>query len=311
MSPLIYKVMGVTRQSSDTREKGIYKVTVVGSIANALLLVLKFVAGIVGNSAAMIADAVHSLSDFVTDIIVVVFVRISNKPEDKGHDYGHGKYETLATLIIGVILFFVGLGIFWNGATAIYGVLNGELIESPGMIAFVAAIVSIVIKEVLYRYTVAKGKHLDSKSVIANAWHHRSDAFSSIGTAVGIGGAILLGDKWVILDPVAAVIVSFFICKVAVQLAIPCFEELLEKSLPEETEHKIIEILQDFPEVSDPHHLRTRRIGNYCAVEVHIRMEGSTPLTEAHDTASAIEARIKALLGPSTLVSIHLEPRKR
>ena len=275
--------MGVTRQSSDTREKGIYKVTVVGSIANALLLVLKFVAGIVGNSAAMIADAVHSLSDFVTDIIVVVFVRISNKPEDKGHDYGHGKYETLATLIIGVILFFVGLGIFWNGATAIYGVLNGDVIESPGMIAFVAAIVSIVIKEVLYRYTVAKG----------------------------IGGAILLGDKWVILDPVAAVIVSFFICKVAVQLAIPCFEELLEKSLPEETEHKIIEILQDFPEVSDPHHLRTRRIGNYCAVEVHIRMEGSTPLTEAHDTASAIEARIKALLGPSTLVSIHLEPRKR
>ena len=148
--------MGVIRQSSDTREKGIYKVTVVGSIANALLVVLKFVAGIVGNSAAMIADAVHSLSDFVTDIIVVVFVRISNKPEDKGHDYGHGKYETLATLIIGVILFFVGLGIFWNGATAIYGVLNGELIESPGMIAFVAAVVSIVIKEVLYRYTVAK-----------------------------------------------------------------------------------------------------------------------------------------------------------
>lgn len=299
------------KRSPDMREKGICKVTVVGSVTNALLLVLKFVAGILGNSAAMIADAVHSLSDFVTDIIVIVFVRISNKPEDKEHDYGHGKFETLATLIIGVILFFVGLGIFWNGASAIYGVFNGQKIESPGMIAFWAAVVSIVLKEILYRYTIAEGKRLDSQSVVANAWHHRSDALSSIGTAIGIGGAILLGDKWVILDPIAAVVVSFFICKVAVQLAIPCFEELLEKSLPEETEHDILRILQDFPEVSDPHHLRTRRIGNYCAVEVHIRMDGGTPLTEAHDTASAIESRIKEMLGPSTLVSIHLEPRKR
>lgn len=298
-------------QAPDAREKGIYKVTVVGSIVNALLLVLKFVAGIVGNSAAMIADAVHSLSDFVTDIIVIVFVRISNKPEDKEHDYGHGKYETLATLMIGVILFFVGLGIFWNGASAIYGVFNGRQIESPGMIAFWAAVVSIVLKEALYHYTIIRGRKLCSQSVVANAWHHRSDAFSSIGTAVGIGGAILLGDRWVILDPIAAVVVSFFICKVAVQLALPCLEELLEKSLPEETERDILSILQDFPEVSDPHHLRTRRIGNYCAVEVHIRMDGSTPLSEAHDTASAIESRIRNLLGPSTIVSIHLEPRKR
>lgn len=303
--------MRVAGQAPDAREKGIYKVTVVGSMMNALLLVLKFVAGIIGNSAAMIADAVHSLSDFVTDIIVIVFVRISNKPEDKKHDYGHGKYETLATLMIGVILFFVGLGIFWNGASAIYGVFNGRQIESPGMIAFWAAVASIVLKEALYHYTILRGRKLGSQSVIANAWHHRSDAFSSIGTAVGIGGAILLGDKWVILDPIAAVVVSFFICKVAVQLAVPCFEELLEKSLPEETERDILNILQDFPEVSDPHHLRTRRIGNYCAVEVHIRMDGNTPLSEAHDTASAIEARIKNLLGPSTIVSIHLEPRKR
>lgn len=303
--------MRVAGQAPDAREKGIYKVTVMGSMMNALLLVLKFVAGIIGNSAAMIADAVHSLSDFVTDIIVIVFVRISNKPEDKKHDYGHGKYETLATLMIGVILFFVGLGIFWNGASAIYGVFNGRQIESPGMIAFWAAVASIVLKEALYHYTILRGRKLGSQSVIANAWHHRSDAFSSIGTAVGIGGAILLGDKWVILDPIAAVVVSFFICKVAVQLAVPCFEELLEKSLPEETERDILNILQDFPEVSDPHHLRTRRIGNYCAVEVHIRMEGNTPLSEAHDTASAIEARIKNLLGPSTIVSIHLEPRKR
>lgn len=294
----------------ETRENGIYKVTLAGSLVNVLLLVMKFVAGVAGNSAAMIADAVHSLSDFITDVIVVAFVRISSKPEDKGHDYGHGKYETLATLLIGIILFFVGLGIFWNGASTVYGICYGRQIESPGMIAFWIALVSILLKETLYHYTVIRGRQLGSQTVLANAWHHRSDAFSSIGTAAGIGGAILLGDKWVILDPIAAVVVSLFICKVAVDLVVPCFEELLEKSLSEETEHDILGILHDFPQVSDPHHLRTRRIGNYCAVEVHIRMDGNTPLTQAHDAASAIELRIKELLGPSTIVSIHIEPCK-
>lgn len=304
-------IMNSVKNKADGRERGIYIVTAVGSAVNALLLVLKFMAGILGNSAAMIADAVHSLSDFITDIIVIVFVRISSKPEDKEHDYGHGKYETLATLLIGVILFFVGLGIFWNGASAIYAVIfRGEQLESPGMVALVAALVSIALKEALYHYTIARGRKLGSQSVIANAWHHRSDAFSSIGTAAGIGGAIFLGDKWTILDPVAAVAVSFFICKVAVQLVMPCFGELLEKSLPEETEREILRIIKEFPEVSDPHHLRTRRIGNYCAVEVHLRMDGDTPLVKAHDTATAIETRIKTLLGPSTLVSIHLEPVK-
>lgn len=303
--------MNAMKHTSGGREREIYKVTLAGSAVNALLLVLKFVAGIAGNSAAMVADAVHSLSDFVTDIVVILFVRISGKPEDAGHDYGHGKFETLATLIIGIVLFFVGAGIFWNGASAIWGVLfRNERPERPATIAFVAAIVSICLKEALYRYTVARGRALGSQTVVANAWHHRSDALSSVGTAAGIGGAMLLGRKWTVLDPVAAVVVSLFICRVAVRLTLPCFEELLEKSLPEETEREILRILRDFPEVSDPHHLRTRRIGNYCAVECHLRMEGSTPLERAHGTASVIEARIKELLGPGTLVNIHLEPKK-
>ena len=191
-----------------SREKGIYKVTIVGSIVNFLLLVFKFFAGIVGHSAAMLADAVHSLSDFITDIVVIVFVRIAGKPEDKGHDYGHGKYETLATAIIGLLLLCVGFGIFWNGASSIYTFLRGGQLESPGVVALVAALVSIVSKEILYQYTVIQGKKLNSQAVIANAWHHRSDALSSIGTAIGIGGAILLGDHWRVLDPVAAVGVS-------------------------------------------------------------------------------------------------------
>ena len=297
-----------TEKSS--REKGIYKVTIVGSIVNFLLLVFKFFAGIAGHSAAMLADAVHSLSDFITDIVVIVFVRIAGKPEDKGHDYGHGKYETLATAIIGLLLLCVGFGIFWNGASSIYTFLRGGQLESPGVVALVAALVSIVSKEILYQYTVIQGKKLNSQAVIANAWHHRSDALSSIGTAIGIGGAILLGDHWRVLDPVAAVVVSFFIMKVSVRLLIPCVDELLEKSLPEDVEKEIEQTVLSFPGVSQPHHLRTRRIGNYYAIELHVRMDGKITLEEAHSTATAIENKLKEMFGKGTHVGIHVEPTK-
>ena len=293
-----------------SREKGIYKVTIVGSIVNFLLLVFKFFAGIAGHSAAMLADAVHSLSDFITDIVVIVFVRIAGKPEDKGHDYGHGKYETLATAIIGLLLLCVGFGIFWNGASSIYTFLRGGQLESPGVVALVAALVSIVSKEILYQYTVIQGKKLNSQAVIANAWHHRSDALSSIGTAIGIGGAILLGDHWRVLDPVAAVVVSFFIMKVSVRLLIPCVDELLDKSLPEDVEKEIEQTVLSFPGVSQPHHLRTRRIGNYYAIELHVRMDGKITLEEAHSTATAIENKLKEMFGKGTHVGIHVEPTK-
>ena len=293
-----------------SREKGIYKVTIVGIIVNFLLLVFKFFAGIAGHSAAMLADAVHSLSDFITDIVVIVFVRIAGKPEDKGHDYGHGKYETLATAIIGLLLLCVGFGIFWNGASSIYTFLRGGQLESPGVVALVAALVSIVSKEILYQYTVIQGKKLNSQAVIANAWHHRSDALSSIGTAIGIGGAILLGDHWRVLDPVAAVVVSFFIMKVSVRLLIPCVDELLEKSLPEDVEKEIEQTVLSFPGVSQPHHLRTRRIGNYYAIELHVRMDGKITLEEAHSTATAIENKLKEMFGKGTHVGIHVEPTK-
>lgn len=293
-----------------SREKGIYKVTIVGSIVNFLLLVFKFFAGIAGHSAAMLADAVHSLSDFITDIVVIVFVRIAGKPEDKGHDYGHGKYETLATAIIGLLLLCVGFGIFWNGASSIYTFLQGGQLESPGVVALVAALVSIVSKEILYQYTVIQGKKLNSQAVVANAWHHRSDALSSIGTAIGIGGAILLGDHWRVLDPIAAVVVSFFIMKVSVQLLIPCVDELLEKSLPDDVEKEIEQTVLSFPGVSQPHHLRTRRIGSYYAIEIHVRMDGKITLEEAHSTATAIENKLKEMFGKGTHVGIHVEPTK-
>lgn len=292
------------------RECEIYKVTIIGSVGNFLLLLFKFLAAIIGQSAAMLADAVHSLSDFVTDIIVLLFVRISNKPMDQGHKFGHGKYETLATGLIGVILFGAGLGILRNGAASIWDYLQGEPLDEPGMLALWAAILSIVIKEILYRYTVFVGRRVDSQAVIANAWHHRSDAFSSIGTALGIGGAILLEPQWHVLDPLAAVVVSFFIMKVAYRLIVSCTEELMEKSLPEEVEQKIVQTLTSIPGVSEPHNLRTRKIGNRSAVDVHVRMNGDLTVTESHEMTKLLEERIRTILGADTFINIHVEPRQ-
>ena len=298
------------KSKTSLREREIYKVTIWGSVVNFVLLVLKFLAGIIGHSSAMVADAVHSLSDFITDVVVIVFVRIAGKPQDESHDYGHGKYETLATAIIGVVLLFVGVGILINSLKSIVAVWNGVVLEAPSILAFVAAAVSIVSKEILYQYTVYKGKKFNSKAVIANAWHHRSDAFSSIGTLIGIGGAIFLGEKWRVLDPVAAFVVSLFIIKVSVELVKPCLDELLEKSLPKEMEDKILAIILSHPEVSSPHHLRTRYIGNNIAIEVHIRMDGSMALKDAHEITKRIEASLKEEFGPETHIGIHMEPVK-
>lgn len=292
------------------REKRIYRVTLMGSVVNVILLVFKFIAGILGGSAAMIADAVHSLSDFLTDIIVIAFVRISSKPEDEDHDYGHGKYETLATSIIGLALLMVGLYIFYNGARQIWDVMHGAEIEQPGLVALIAAIISILLKEWTYRFTVSVGKKVESQAVIANAWHHRSDALSSIGTAIGIGGAILLGKGWAVLDPVAALVVSVFIVKTALGLLSTSSGELLEKSLPKEVEKEIVDIVESEPEVSEVHHLCTRRIGNNIAIEMHIRMPGEISLKDSHTRASNIERKLRQHFGEHTHINLHVEPLK-
>lgn len=297
--------------SHQSEKQKIYTTTIIGSIANFLLVLLKFVAGFIGNSAAMIADAVHSLSDFVTDVIVIVFVRFAHKPKDELYAYGYGKYETLATAIIGVLLFIVGSGILWDGGWKIYHYFADGTLPEPHIIAFYMALVSIVVKELLYRYTAAVGRAVKSQVVVANAWHHRSDAMSSIGTAVGIGGAIFFGDGFEILDPIAAIVVSVFIMKVAIQLIIPSLGELLEKSLPEDVQEQIRQIILSYPGVSEPHHLRTRRIGNTYAIDVHLRMDGDMPLRIAHDHVSAIERKIRAAFGMQTHISIHLEPVKK
>lgn len=292
------------------RLREVYKVTIAGSIINVLLLVLKFAAGILGHSAAMIADAIHSLTDFATDVVVLVFVKLGNKPMDKDHDYGHGKYETLATAIIGISLFAVGVMICWSGLVKTYQALCGEQLQQPGVVALVAAVLSIVMKEWAYQFTVRVGRKFHSEAVVANAWHHRSDALSSIGTMLGIGGAILLGDHWAVLDPLAAIVVSVFIIKAAWSLVMQSVKELTDASLSEKEEDEILKTVSEEEGVGEIHNLRTRRIGNNIAIEMHVRMPGSLSLYAAHEHATAIENRLKQKYGAGTHVGIHIEPIK-
>ena len=291
------------------RNKEIYKVTMVGGAVNVVLLLFKFVAGIVGHSAAMVADAVHSLSDFVTDVIVLVFVHISGKPKDKSHDYGHGKYETLAMTVIGLALLVVAIGIVYSGMTKIIDWANGTQLEAPGMLALWAALLSIVLKEGVYRYSMVKARELNSQAVEANAWHHRSDALSSLGTAIGIGGAIFLGKRWTVLDPIASVVVGMFIVKVAIDLLRRGIGDLMEQSLPDAVEEEMLQMVGAIPGVVEPHNLRTRRIGNHYAIELHIRMDGDISLRESHDKASEVEDMLRNRYGEDTHVAVHVEPK--
>lgn len=298
----------IMSNEADIRKRKIYRVTFVGFVVNLVLSLLKLAAGLIGRSGAMVADAVHSFSDLATDVVVIAFARISAKPRDPGHDYGHGKYETLATIIISIALGVVGAGILLNSIEGIRTVVEGGTLPRPGAIALVAAVISIVVKEILYRYTVRVGHQVQSPSVIANAWHHRSDALSSLGTLVGIGCAYFLGSKWRIADPVAALLVAVFIFKIAFDLIRNGLGELLEQSLPEDVEEEILHIVTANPEVREPHNLRTRRIGASIAIEVHVRMDGRMTVEHSHDLTVEIERRLRERFGEETMIAIHVEP---
>jgi len=294
--------------AQNTRIKTINKVTIVGSFVNLLLTAGKICAGILGKSSAMVADGVHSLSDLVTDIVLIAFVRVSGKERDENHKYGHGKYETFATMLVSFALMIVGIGIFWTGANKVIDSLHGAMIEQPSIIALYAATASIISKEALFWYTKIVGKKIKSTAVIENAWHHRSDAFSSIGTALGISGAIFLGEQWRILDPIAGIIVSLFILKVAWKIAHPSVNELLETSLPKKTEQQIARIIMNHKGVKNFHNLRTRKIGNAIAADVHIKIDKNHSIESAHDIATDIEKSIRKKFGKESNIVIHTEP---
>ena len=282
----------------DNRTKDIQKITLWGAFCNIALTIVKFVAGILGGSTAMLADAVHSASDLVTDIIVIVFTRISGKGKDKGHDYGHGKFETLATVVVSLMLLVVGAEMIKSSYQQIRSAVEGNPLPAPEMIALWAAVISIISKEFLYQWTVKVGKRLSSPVVIANAWHHRT----------GIAGAIALGGEWTILDPLVGAVISIVIIVMAVKMSIPALAELTEASLPEKTEQKMLEIIRSVEGVRGVHELKTRLCGHYCIADFHIVVDPETTILESHETTVIIERKLREEFGEETQINIHVEP---
>ena len=292
------------------REKQIRDITLWGSLVNVVLTVCKIVAGILGRSAAMVADGIHSLSDLMSDIVILIFVHLSSKERDCDHDFGHGKYETLATVIVSLILLVVGAELMDGGVKSIISIANGETVANPGWIALIAAVVSILAKEGIYQATMAVSRKVESQALVANAWHHRSDALSSIGSLLGIGGAMLLGNKWSMLDPIASCLISIAIIVIAVKMSIPCIKDLLEASLPEDVEQRIISLAKSVEGVNDIHELKTRRNGSSKIIDAHIVVDPEISITKAHDIATEVEQQLIKEFGPQTQISLHMEPDK-
>ncbi|MCI7514128.1 MAG: cation diffusion facilitator family transporter [Bacteroidales bacterium] len=292
------------------REKQIRDITLWGSLVNVVLTICKIVAGILGRSAAMVADGIHSLSDLMSDVVILIFVHLSSKERDCDHDFGHGKYETLATVIVSLILLVVGAELMAGGVKSIISIANGETVANPGWIALIAAVVSIVAKEGIYQATMAVSRKVESQALVANAWHHRSDALSSIGSLLGIGGAMLLGNKWSMLDPIASCLISIAIIVIAVKMSIPCIKDLLEASLPEDVEQRIISLAKSVEGVNDIHELKTRRNGSSKIIDAHIVVDPEISITKAHDIATEVEQQLIKEFGPQTQISLHMEPDK-
>lgn len=283
-------------------------VTWVGFWINAVLGTGKVLAGIFGRSAAMVADGVHSFSDFVTDIIVIVFVGVSRRKADAHYQYGHGKYETFATMLVALILGVVGIMFFIDGASKTLDALHGASLGKPTWLALSMAVVSIVSKEWLYRYTRAAGERIRSAVVVANAWHHRSDALSSLATLIGIAGAMFLGDGWRVLDPLAAMVVSVFIVIVAFQIGGPAVKELLEVSLPRDLTDGMFRVIGSTPGVEAFHRFASRRNGSRMILDFHIKVNPHISVEHGHRIESDVERRLKDAYGEEMMVNIHLEP---
>ncbi len=287
------------------------KVTLIGMVVNVLLIFLKFAGGIFGSSKAMIADAVHSVSDFITDFGVLVGLRFISKPADSKHPYGHGRLETAISLLMGLFIIITGIGILKNASYSIILSWRNIFPKMPGTIALLTGIISIICKEGLYQYTSSVARKTGSSTLKANAWHHRSDALSSVATVIGIGGAILLGDRWTVLDPLAAVFVSGLVIKIGVEIGWNALRELSDEALSNERQQKLHTVINTVEGVHGCHHLRTRSLGRYVTVDAHILVDPEMSVRDSHIIATDTENAVRNALGNAAFVTIHVEPGKR
>lgn len=284
-------------------------VTWVGFWFNAFLGAAKVLGGIFSRSSALVADGIHSFSDFLSDIIVIMMVGISRKKPDSRYQFGHGRFEALATVLLSLILILVAVGIFYEGIISVIRFARGEVLPRPGWLALVIIIISIISKEWLYHYTRRAGEKIKSEAVIANAWHHRSDSFSSLATLIGVGGAMFFGDKWRVLDPIAAIIVGIFIVVVGLQLARPAIGEMLGASLPKEIRMSLLKALRETPGVLAHDNFRSFKNGNDGFVLVHIKVDPEISVLEAHNIASAAERNMRNAVTELRInASTHVEP---
>ncbi|MFW3145632.1 MAG: cation diffusion facilitator family transporter [Thermoplasmatota archaeon] len=290
------------------KQKAQTRVTVLGMVINLLLSVLKLFLGIVGRSTAMISDGVHSFSDLATDLVVIFGIRSASKPSDEGHEYGHGKIETFSAMIIALVLLGVGAGIGLSAVLRLIEAVEGKELVVPGAIALIGAVLSIILKEFLYWYTVSVGKRTGSKSLIANAWHHRSDALSSIAALIGIGGAVLLGKSWAFLDPLAALVVTSLIVWVSIKLLRESTNELLEGSLGKASEERIMKIARRVKGIKEPHNLRTRSLGRSVAIDLHVKVDHRISVKEGHRSVRNLEDELMREFGEHALINIHMDP---
>ncbi|MCI8393568.1 MAG: cation transporter [Clostridia bacterium] len=286
------------------QEKEAIKVSKVSIIANIVLSLFKLIAGIVANSYAMISDAIHSASDVVSSVIVIIGVKIANKASDKSHPYGHERFECIASIILSVILIITGLGI---GVSGIRNIFTGEYqnLEMPGLIALIMAIVSIVTKEAMYWYTRGVAKKINSSAVMADAWHHRSDALSSIGSFIGILGARM---GFLVLDSVASIVITIFIVKAGVDIFIETVKELTDEACDEDTVNKIYELIEKENGVMRIDDVKTRKFGNRIYVDIEISADGEKTLTETHKIAENVHDSIEENMVLVKHCMVHVNP---
>jgi len=286
------------------------KATVVGIVVNALLIVLKLAGGVLGASAAVIADAAHSFSDVITDIGVFISLKYISKPADATHAYGHGRVETAISFLMGLAIVFTGLGIMRSGAYAVVEALRGIYPVRPGGIALFVGFASVLSKEALFHYTRVVARKSGSRTLEANAWHHRSDALSSVGTVIGVGGAYFLGERWTVLDPVAAVVISVLVVKVGLSIGWSAFEELTDASLSGHAREKVEKAISGVEGVEGAHKIRTRSLGRYVTVDAHVLVDPAISVREGHDIATRVESAVRESLGNAAFVTIHIEPKE-
>jgi cation diffusion facilitator family transporter len=284
-------------------------ITITGAITNIALSAVKVAGGILGHSAALVADGVHSLSDLVTDAVVIFGVRIARRPPDDNHTFGHGRFETVSAFLVGLVLIGAGALIGWQGIRRAVEIGSGASLPYPKTVTVVIAAGSVVIKEILFQITRRVGRNEKSPALIANAWHHRSDALSSVAAVFGISGAIVLGEGWLILDPITGILVSILVVTVGVRTAVTALREMTDHALSDGECDELITIVQGVPGVEDPHNLKTRRLGPTVAVEIHFRVRGEMSVNDGHIRATEVERRIRERFGPDTTVITHVEPQ--